>query len=77
VWSLALTIDTGTREAAASNVTEHTAALSSAGALGNISSFGVDADGELHLVGYQTGRILKIIGPPVAPQAPSGLRIVR
>ncbi len=77
VWSLALLIDTGTREATASNVTEHTSALSNAGPLGNISSFGVDADGELHLVGYQTGRILKIIGPPAAPQTPTGLRIVR
>jgi glucose/arabinose dehydrogenase len=77
VWSLALTIDTGTREAAASNVTEHTSALSNAGALGNISAFGVDADGELHLVGYATGRILKITAPPAAPAAPTGLRIVR
>ncbi len=77
VWSLALNIDTGTREATASNVTEHTAALSSAGQLGNISSFGVDADGELHLVGYTTGRILKVIGPAAAPPTPTGLRIVR
>lgn len=77
VWSLALAIDTGTREASASNVTEHTAALSNAGQLGNISSFGADADGELLLVGYSTGRLLKIIGPPSAPQAPTGLRIVR
>jgi glucose/arabinose dehydrogenase len=77
VWSLALAIDTGTREATASNVTEHTAALSNTGQLGNISAFGTDADGELHVVGYSTGRILKIIGPAAAPQTPAGLRIVR
>jgi glucose/arabinose dehydrogenase len=77
VWSLALTIDTGTREAAAANVTEHTAELSSAGPLGNISAFGVDADGELLLVGYSAGRILRIAGPPAAPAAPTGLRVIR
>jgi glucose/arabinose dehydrogenase len=77
VWSLALTIDTGTREATASNVTEHTAELSTSGALGNISAFAVDADGELYLVSYSTGRILKIIGPTAAPSTPTGLRIIR
>jgi glucose/arabinose dehydrogenase len=74
VWSLALVIDPVTREATASNVTEHTSEL---GSVGNISSFGVDADGELYLVSHSTGRILKIIGPAVAPPTPSGLRIVR
>ena len=77
VWSLALAIDTGTREATASNVTEHTATLSNAGQLGNISSFGEDADGELYMVGYATGRIVKIIGPAAAPPVPTGLRIIR
>ena len=50
-------------EARASDLVEHTAELSNAGALGNVSSFGVDADGELYIVGYSTGRILKMIGP--------------
>jgi glucose/arabinose dehydrogenase len=77
VWSLALAIDSGTREATASNVTEHTAELSSAGQVGNVSSFGVDADGELHIVGYGTGRILRIIGPAAPPATPGGLRIIR
>jgi glucose/arabinose dehydrogenase len=77
VWSLALSIDSGTREATASNVAEHTADLSAGGALGNVSAFGVDADGELHVVGYTTGRILKIVGPAAAPSAPTGLRIIR
>lgn len=77
VWSLALALDSGSREATASNVTEHTSELSNAGALGNISAFGVDTDGELLIVGYSTGRILKVIGPPSAPATPTGLRIVR
>lgn len=73
VWSVALTVDPSTREARASNLIEHTAELAG---IGPVSSFGVDADGELYAVVYP-GRILKILGPPVAPPAPSGLRIVR
>ena len=42
------TIDPATGEAHASNVVEHTAELGGA-AFGNISSFGVDADGELYV----------------------------
>jgi glucose/arabinose dehydrogenase len=76
VFSIALTVD-AREEARASDLVEHTAALSTAGAPGGISAFGVDADGELYLVGYTTGRILKIIGPAAAPPAPTGLRIIR
>ena len=76
VWSLGLAID-GNGEARTSDVVEHTAELSNTGSLGNISSFGVDADGELYVVGYTTGRILKIIGPPTPPPVPTGLRIIR
>ena len=75
VWSLALTID-GSGEARASDRRDHTTELGGRAVLGNISSFGVDADGELYVVVY-SGRILKILGPPVAPPAPGGLRIVR
>jgi glucose/arabinose dehydrogenase len=77
VWSLALTIDSATGEARASDVREHTAELSASGQLGNISSFGVDSDGELYIVGYSRGAILKIMAPPSAPAAPTGLRIIR
>jgi glucose/arabinose dehydrogenase len=76
VWSLALALD-ASGEARASDVVEHTPQLSSAGALGNISAFGVDADGEMYLVAYSTGRILKVVGPAAAPAAPTGLRIIR
>ena len=75
VWSIALTIDAA-GEARASNLLEHTAELGGS-QLGNISSFGVDADGELYLVAYSRGAVLKIVGPPTAPPAPTGLRIIR
>jgi glucose/arabinose dehydrogenase len=77
VWSLGLSIDAATGEARAADLVEHTAELGGTSALGNISSFGVDGDGELYLVSYSSGRVLKVIGPPVAPATPSGLRIVR
>jgi glucose/arabinose dehydrogenase len=76
VWSLALTID-GNGEARASDRREHTAELGGAQALGTISSFGVDADGELYIVGHSTGRIVRIGAPLTAPAAPTGLKIVK
>ena len=72
---IALTIDPATSEARASDLIEHTAELGGS-ALGNLSSFGIDGDGELFLVSYSTGRVLKIIGPPTAPPAPTGLTII-
>lgn len=77
VWSLALIVDPTTAEARAADVREHTAELAGPGRLDNVSSFGVDSDGELYIVGYSTGVILKLLGPPVAPSAPTGLRIIR
>jgi glucose/arabinose dehydrogenase len=77
VWSLGLIVDPATAEARAADLGEHTAELGGASVLGSISSFGVDADGELYIVNYSSGRILKVIGPAVAPATPTGLRIVR
>jgi glucose/arabinose dehydrogenase len=74
VWSLGLAID-GNGEAMASGLIDHTTALSQLGALGNISSFGVDADGELLIVSYSRGAILKVVSS--APTTPTGLRIIR
>jgi glucose/arabinose dehydrogenase len=76
VWSIAIAVD-ASGDARASNPIEHTAELGGASVLGNVSSFGLDADGELHIVSYSNGRVLKVIGPPAAPPAPSGLRIIR
>src|SRR5918994_1656625 len=76
VWSLALTVDSS-GEARASDRREHTAELGGRAVLGNISSFGVDADGELYIVGHTNGRIVRITTPVSAPPAPSGLRIIK
>ena len=75
VWSLALTID-GAGEARASDRREHTAELGGNTVLGFISSFGVDADGELYIVNHSNGRIIRITAPLVAPSTPTGLTIV-
>lgn len=74
VWSFAITT-TGTGEGQALDLQEHTSALSQAQPLGTISSFGVDADGELLIVSYSRGVILKVVG--TVPRAPQNLRIVR
>jgi glucose/arabinose dehydrogenase len=76
VWSLALTIDSS-GEALASDRREHTAELGGSSVLGFISSFGVDADGELYLVNHTGGRIVRITAPLVAPATPSGLKIIK
>jgi glucose/arabinose dehydrogenase len=76
VWSIALSID-GNGEAQASGLMNHTAELGGSSALGNVSSFGVDADGELFIVNYSAGRILRLLGSAVAPPTPTGLRIIR
>jgi glucose/arabinose dehydrogenase len=76
VWSLALIVDPTTHEARAGNVTEHTAELGGFSTLGNISSFAVDAAGELYIASYSRGVILKIVGASVAPTAPGGFRIL-
>ena len=73
VWSLALTIDTA-GEATASDLRDHTAELSTAGALGGISSFGIDAEGDLYIVDHTRGMILKIGRDP---RPPTNVRIIR
>lgn len=77
VWSMAFTVDPATREATASDRVEHTADLGGAAQLSNISSFGLDADGELYIVSYSKGAVLQIVGPVPKPSAPTGLRIIR
>jgi glucose/arabinose dehydrogenase len=74
VWSLALTVDES-GAARASDRREHTGELGGPAVLGSVSSFGLDADGELYLVNY-SGTIIAINGPSVTPQTPTGLRII-
>jgi len=74
VWSIALTIDVQ-GEARASGLTEHTAELGGQSQLGNISSFGVDADGELYIISLSRGVVLSVAG--LAPPTPTDLRVIR
>ena len=73
VWSLALTVQ-ASGEATASDVREHTSELGGTSELANVSSFGVDAVGELYIVSYGRGVILRVVAPP---SAPTNLRIIR
>ena len=73
VWSMALTVD-ASGEARASDVREHTADLGGSAQLANVASFAEDSAGELYIVSYGRGVILKIIGPPPTPGT---LRIIR
>jgi glucose/arabinose dehydrogenase len=74
VWSLALTINGTTGEATASDLRDHTAELSAAGALGGISSFGIDAEGDLYVVDHTRGMILKV---GREPRPPTNVRVIR
>jgi glucose/arabinose dehydrogenase len=58
VWSAGLSIDPTTGEATLVDQIEHTAEL---GPVGNVSSFGVDAAGELYIVSYSAGQILRVL----------------
>jgi glucose/arabinose dehydrogenase len=74
IWSLALD---QSGAGSASDRREHTDELGGRSAIGNVSSFGVDADGELYVVSYSLGTIFKIIPLAAAPPVPSGLRIIK
>jgi glucose/arabinose dehydrogenase len=73
VWSVALAVDAA-GEATVSNLINHRDELPD---LGNVSSIGVDADGELYFVSYSSGTIVKALGQKIAPLPPTGLHIVR
>jgi glucose/arabinose dehydrogenase len=74
VWSVALAVNPASGEASASDLIEHTSELEP---LGNVSSFGVDSAGELYIVSYSRGLVVKVLGPRTAPAAPTGLHIIR
>jgi len=68
VWSLRLTIDPVTKEAAADDPVEHTSQLGTASR--SPSSFGVDTAGELYLVSHTGGAVYRIDPPPGQVPAP-------
>ena len=60
IWSIAL-LPAAAGEVTASVPVEHTAELGAAAVTGNVSAFGVDAFGEMYIVSYSSGRILKVV----------------
>jgi glucose/arabinose dehydrogenase len=85
IWSVALTLDQASGDATASDLREHTAELGGAAALGMISGFAEDADGELYVISWDSGRIQRLTSdtpddsppataPPVAAPTPERQR---
>jgi glucose/arabinose dehydrogenase len=77
VWSLTLAVDADTGAAIVSAVAEHTSELGGSAVLGNISSFGVDAEGELYVVNHTGGTIVQIMSTAQRPSPPTNLRIIK
>ena len=75
LWSIGLSIG-GNGEATASGLIDHTVEVGGTAVLGNISSFGVDSRGELFILNYSGGRVLRLVNPAIPPAAPTGLRII-
>jgi glucose/arabinose dehydrogenase len=63
VWSLGLAIVPATGEARVTDQAEHTAELGGRAALGAITSFGTDANGEIYVVTQEGGRVLQLRSP--------------
>ena len=74
IWSMGLTLDSA-GDARAVDRREMNPDLG----LGpvSVSSFGVDAVGELFILNHPAGTVLRVTGPPIAPPTPTGLSIVR
>jgi glucose/arabinose dehydrogenase len=71
VWSLGLHIAADDGSASADDEREHTASLGGRSRLGSISSFGVDAHGEMLLLNYDGGVVLRVSPDfAVVPGAP-------
>ena len=60
LYSIALVIDSGSGEATATDLRDHTDELGGTTALGGISALGVDAAGELYVVSLTQGRVIRI-----------------
>lgn len=60
LFSLLLVVDEATGEASAADVREHTEELGGAGAIGNISAIEADAFGELYVLDFRGGRVLRL-----------------
>jgi glucose/arabinose dehydrogenase len=69
VFSIGLHLDDA-GDASAADEREHTAELGGRAVLGAVSAFGVDGDGELLIVNYAAGRILRVV-PTVSSPLPN------
>ena len=67
VWSLGLAVN-ASGDASAGDLREHTAALGGTATLGLISSFGVDSAGELYIVSWSRGMVLRMVSTEPVPQ---------
>lgn len=63
VFSVFVVVDPASGEAAPVDQREHTAELGGSAVVGQISAFGVDADGELYIVNHRDGRVLLVVPP--------------
>ena len=69
VWSAAL-LPAGGNEVISAGLIEHTGEFGGASRIGLVSSFGTDAAGELYIVGWSNGTIMKIVDPTAPPIPP-------
>jgi glucose/arabinose dehydrogenase len=74
VWSMRLDINPANGEATQGDRVDHTAELNLSMPLGNVSGFGIDSAGELYVLDYSRGAVLRI---GRMPRAPRNLRIIR
>ena len=70
---MALAVNPSTGDATASGLVDHTPSLTGSVPVGGISSFGVDAQGELYVVDHSRGMVLKFTRDM---RAPTNLRII-
>ena len=72
LWSAAVAVNPSTREATFSDLVEYASAFRGDEGDVNISSFGVDADGELYVADYSHGRILRVEQGPMRRASDAG-----
>lgn len=63
VWSLGLNVDSGTGEATAGSLLEHTAGFGGSNIIGNISSIDTGANGELYISSFN-GNVYQVVPEP-------------
>lgn len=74
VWSLGFDVNANTREANVTDRLDHTAEIMVTTPLGGVSGFGLDAAGELYVLDWTRGIVLRLVS---APRAPTNLRIIK